>query len=103
MAPVGACKRRRVPACMIVNSIFGPLNCNEYDSAFVATDANAPDAGSAFGLIHASTETVVGNDNAADELTFTVELDPLNEAALSLTLASSPGTPSVVLVYVPGF
>ena len=41
-----------------MNSNRGPLNCNEYDSAFVSTDAQPPVLGITDGRIHAS------NDNA---------------------------------------
>ena len=83
---------------MMVNSMRGPLNCNEYDSAFVATDANAPVAGNADGLIHASTETFAVGDSAGVDVTCTLELVPEKVAALLLTLASRPGTPSVTPV-----
>src|SRR5437870_3282399 len=86
---------------MIVNSIFGPLNCNEYDSAFEATDAKAPVAGRADGLIHASTDTAAVGDRAAFDTTCTRELVPEKVAALSLALASRPGAPSVTPEYVP--
>ncbi len=80
---------------MIVNSKRGPLNCNEYDSGFDATDRNAPAAGKVVGLIHASTDTVVGTDNAADDATVTRCVVPANDAALSASLVNKLGAPRV--------
>src|SRR5262245_45121040 len=87
---------------MIVNSIRGPLNCSEYDSALLATELNAPVAGSAVGLIHASTDTRAVGDTAALDAICTRELLlPENDAARSLALASNPGWFNDTLLYVP--
>ena len=69
---------------MIVNSSLGPLNCSEYDSALLMIDAKAPAAGSAVGLIHASTVTLAVGDSAGVEAICTRELVPENDAALSV-------------------
>src|SRR4051812_43510828 len=86
---------------MIVNSSRGPLNCNEYDSALLVTELNAPVAGNAVGLIHASTDTVAVGDTAAFDAICTRELVPENSAARLLALASRPGWFRVTFVYVP--
>jgi hypothetical protein len=80
---------------MIVNSMRGPLNWSEYDSAFVTTDANAPAAGNAAGLIHASSVTFVEGDNAAVDGTVTIWFVPLNVADESGSPVNKPGVPSV--------
>src|SRR5690349_17323757 len=86
---------------MIVNSRRGPLNCSEYDSALLVIDANEPAAGSAAGLIHASTEMPAVGETAVLDAICTRELVPLNVAALSDALPMRPGAPCVTLVYVP--
>ena len=53
-----------MPFWMIVNSRFGPLNCSEYDSAFVMIVRKTPDAGRLVGLIHASSEKAFVKLNA---------------------------------------
>ena len=77
------------------------MNCSEYDSALVTIDANAPAAGSAFGLIHASTVTPAVGDSAALDAICTRELPPGNVAARLPAFASRPGAPSVTPWYVP--
>src|SRR6185295_10965376 len=88
---------------MIVNSRRGPLNCSEYDSALLVIDANAPVAGNAAGLIHASTETCAVGDTAVFDAICTREFVPENVTALSDALPMRPGAPSVTPVYVPLF
>src|SRR3954454_3700674 len=89
MAPAGACSRRRAPFWMIVNSRLGPLNCSEYDSAFVITDAHEPAAGIAAGLIHASSENAEVKFSDVDDGTDTPWLDPLNLTAGFVVSAGS--------------
>ena len=98
IAPAGAWSRFRVPLWMIVNSKRGPLNCSEYDSALLVIDANAPVAGRADGLIHASTETRAVGDTAAFDAIATREFVPENVTALSDALPIRPGAPSVTPV-----
>ncbi len=80
---------------MIVNSSLGPLNCNEYDSGLLAIEANAPAAGIAVGLIHASIDTAVVNNNGGVDATTTVCAVPENDAALSGSLVNKPVAPNV--------
>src|SRR5689334_20411693 len=86
---------------MIVSSRRGPLNCNEYDSALLTIELNAPVAGSALGLIQASTETRAVGDSAVFDAICTREFVPESVTALSAAFASRPGTPSVAPAYVP--
>ncbi len=67
IAPAAACRRLRVPFCMIVNSSLAPLNCSAYDSAFVSTDANVLVAGIIVGLIHVSSEKPLVSCSDDDE------------------------------------
>src|SRR5436305_1443666 len=88
---------------MIVNSRRGPLNCSEYDSAFDATDANTPAAGIAPGLIHASTDAAFAGASGGDDGIPTHWPEPENDAALSVSPVSKPGTPFVTPpLYTPG-
>src|ERR1700694_1453017 len=89
---------------MMLNSILGPLNCSEYDSGLVSTDANAPAAGMETGLIHASSETVDANDSDADDVTPTLWFDPEHVTALSPSPVNKLAAPSVgAPLYTPGF
>src|SRR5579885_269634 len=104
IVPTGAWTRRRVPLRMVVNSICGPLNCREYDSALVAREAKLPAAGSFDGRTHASTVTALLGLRADVLGTDTTSFTPSKVAAgFAASDVNRLGAPRVTpLRYVPG-
>src|SRR3954463_2182781 len=77
---------------MSVNSRRGPLNCSEYDSALVTTDAQLPAAGTTVGLIHTSTENAVVKSSVALSATSSQSFVPSTVTArFAASLVSSDG------------